>query len=479
MTPGNRKTLAEANNVRSFQKAGKLTNLPKLNYYQEPEVAADNTATVPGQSYKQFMYRTPTGIVGTAYNEQPGPEFTETKTDYSPEREDKRWRQEHPYASTASDALLTVAAAPKMMANPFNPWEWGSYKKDLENSGFWEGLGKTAMGGAELAEMYARGELLGAGFKGLRYGTNKLIDAGIKGVSRVKPAINIMPAVDDAVSAGFAESGLGKSAVMNYPKPPPQKLLPPPSTYVKDPAVNELANHFRRQGVNDAFPLAEELWPSVTSNVSIPSKVYRGLRFPLNEEGKASKWIQDAIKKKQSTLSARVVSPKGEHYDFSNKGALWLNEKLAPVIEGKTAATAYGNNYYTTTPFVSRTPKVAQAYAHVPFSATGRQKLYFPEKWEVNPWDVKHPTGAMATYEVAPNVSKYGLMAEGDAKNVIASRLGKPVEKLTMGDTEQFMKNVGLDWTYTPGRFEDAIQFVPGKLQLKGTEWLYKSGGKI
>ena len=276
-----------------------------------------------------------------------------------------------------------------------------------------------------------------------------------------------------------AQMGALKKLWKAYTKTP-TLALPPRKGYGNanlDQVINTTANTLRNKGVGtDAYDVAEAIGHNV-DNSGIPENVYRGVTMPLTEEG-------------MSKLSNRRVMDYSQvgaqHLMTNNEGMLKMQEyAVAPDLarfQGISGNNIGNSNYMINAPWTSN------KQGALPY-ATTRKKIVNNSDGSMSISNKEYqdeignlPQGMLQEFAVNKNKSLFGVNsgAIGSLSDLMSKKLGKPINQITLKESEEFARNWGIDYFKDKGfKGVPEYQFMPGKTTPTSSKFIFKEGGTI
>ena len=260
----------------------------------------------------------------------------------------------------------------------------------------------------------------------------------------------------------------------------PTLALPPRKGYGNanlDQVINTTANTLRNKGVGtDAYDVANAIGHDV-ANSGIPENVYRGVKMPLTEEG-------------MSKLSNRRVMDYsqvgGQHLMTNNEGMLKMQEyAVSPDLarfQGISGNNIGNSNYMINAPWTS-TKEGALPYAitskKIVNNSDGSMSISNKEYQD----EIGNlPQGMLQEFVVNKNKSLFGVNsgAIGSLSDLMSKKLGKPINQITLKESEEFARKWGIDYFKDKGfRNVPEYQFMPGKMKATNSKFIYKNGGGV
>ena len=251
--------------------------------------------------------------------------------------------------------------------------------------------------------------------------------------------------------------------IPNYaPTRPEIMALPPRRGYgnaTGDDIVNAQANTLRNKGVGaDAFDVSEAIGRYAHTK-PIPNEVYRGVKMPLNEEG-LSRLINKRVMNYKQVPSRNIL--------HNNEGVLKMqsyavdpNLKRVQGIDGSNI----GNSNYMHNNVWTSNKQGASEYGRYASEARA-----------------SGPQGLLQKFSVNKDKPLFGAETSsiGNLQELMSKKLGKPVNQITLKESEDVLRKWGIDYFSDRGfRGVPEYHFLPGKTTATTSEFLYRKGGVL
>ena len=284
---------------------------------------------------------------------------------------------------------------------------------------------------------------------------------------------------EDGGSVPKAQGGIIKLA-KNLLKTP-TLALPPRKGYGNanlDQVINTTANTLRNKGVvTDAYDVAEAIGHNV-DNSGIPKNVYRGVKIPIDDAGLSQ------LSSKRSMVY-RDVRP--ENIMTNNEGMLKMQEYA--VGQNLKRLQGIDKNVIGNSDFLHSGAWTSNKQGAMEYGNTGKgifDDPIFPGELQIRRKIYQeagdYPQGMLQEFLVNKDKPLFGVdrQAMDNIADLISKKLNKPVNEITLKESEEALRSFGIDYFKGSGfRNVPEYHFMPGKIKATNSKFIFKEGGTI
>ena len=261
----------------------------------------------------------------------------------------------------------------------------------------------------------------------------------------------------------------------------PTLALPPRKGYGNanlDQVINTTANTLRNKGVvTDAYDVAEAIGHYV-DNSGIPKNVYRGVKIPIDDAGLSQ------LSSKRSMVY-RDVRP--ENIMTNNEGMLKMQEYA--VGQNLKRLQGIDKNVIGNSDFLHSGAWTSNKQGAMEYGNTGKgifDDPIFPGELQIRGKISQeagdYPQGMLQEFLVNKDKPLFGVdrQAMDNIADLISKKLNKPVNEITLKESEEALRSFGIDYFKGSGfRNVPEYHFMPGKMEATNSKFIYKEGGDL
>jgi hypothetical protein len=261
----------------------------------------------------------------------------------------------------------------------------------------------------------------------------------------------------------YENSPLLLNAAKNYP------------SHNYDKVVNETANLLRRKGVKDPFEVADAIGLYTDKSV-IPNNVFRGVKIPIDDTGLSQ------LNNKRSMVYTDVHP---ENIMTNNEGMLKMQEYA--VGQNLKRLQGIDKNIIGSSDYLHSGAWTSNKQGAMEYGNTGKgiyDDPIFPGELQIRRKISQeagdHPQGMLQEFLVNKDKPLFGVdrQAMDNVADLISKKLNKPVNEITLKESEETLRSFGIDY-FKGGGFRNVPEyhFMPGKMKPTNSKFIYKNGG--